>query len=81
MLPNIKKYTIKKKNKIIEYEDAIVFIKEKKRYDIQDVYCYLEDHNVNNYLKPLKIREKDIIFPYLPKTSLSMDRIKRLLIK
>ena len=55
------KYTLVGNNKIIEYPDKILFIKEKTSYNIEDVYKYLDDHLVDNYLRPIEITNSELI--------------------
>ena len=51
----INKYTYLKDIKVIDTSDEKILIKKKKRYDIDKIYKYLDDHNISNYLKPFKI--------------------------
>ena len=74
------KYTLVGNNKIIEYPDKILFIKERTSYNIEDVYKYLDDHLVDNYLRPIEITNSELIFPYIEKTSLSDDEISKRLV-
>ena len=54
MNKRIIKYAYLKNNKLLSFDDGSkVLIKPKKRYDIEEVYNYLDSHSVNNYLKPL----------------------------
>ena len=79
MKPKVEKYTLISDNKIIKTEEGTFFIKPKKRYDIEQVYKYLSDHYVTNYLRPFQIREDKIIYPYLEESTLSLDeRAKKL---
>ena len=80
MPSDVIKYTIEKNNKIIESKQEKFFLKPKKRYDMDLVYQYLEDHNVGSYLKPVEIREDVLCFPYLKKTTLSEDEKAKKLI-
>ena len=63
----INKYTYLKDIKVIDYDKMRVLIKKKKKYDIDKIYKYLDDHNINNYLRPFKITDKDLYFNYLDK--------------
>ena len=74
------KYTLVGNNKIIEYPDKILFIKKRTSYNIEDVYKYLDDHLVDNYLRPIEITNSELIFPYIEKTSLTDDEISKRLV-
>lgn len=81
MNKEIVKYTYLKNNKLLDFNDGSkVLIKPKKRYDLEEVYNYLDSHNVNNYLKPLKITDKEIYFPYLPNKYLDNDYLAKRLV-
>ncbi len=73
----INKYTYLKDIKVIDYDDDKVLIKRKKRYDIDKIYKYLDDHNINNYLKPFKITDKNLYFNYLNKKGLDNDEVAK----
>lgn len=74
------KYTLVDNNKIITYPDKTIFIKKRSSYNIEEVYKYLDDHAVNNYLKPVEVTDKELIFPYFEKTSLKDDEISKRLV-
>lgn len=74
------KYTLIDNNKIITYPDRAIFIKPRSSYNIEEVYKYLDDHAVNNYLKPAEVTDKELIFPYFEKTSLTDDEISKRLV-
>ena len=76
----INKYTYLKDIKVIDYDDDKVLIKRKKRYDIDKIYKYLDDHNIKNYLKPFKITDKNLYFNYLNKKLLDNDEVAKHLI-
>lgn len=76
----INKYTYLKDIKIIDYNDDKILIKRKKRYDIDKIYKYLDDHNVNNYLPPLKITDKELYFNYLNQKELDNDEVAKHLV-
>ena len=81
MTNKIAKYSYLNNIKIIEYLDnKKIVIKNKKRYDMEDVYKYLDDHNFFNYLKPQKITTDKLYFCYLPKINLDNDEIAKRLI-
>mgnify|MGYP005984476483 CR=1 FL=1 len=61
------KYTLVDNNKIITYPDKTIFIKMRSSYNIEEVYKYLDDHAVNNYLKPVEVTDRELIFPYFEK--------------
>lgn len=78
---SIVKYTYLKNNKVLSYLDGSkVLIKRKKRYDLEEVYNYLDSHNVNNYLKPIKITNQELFFPYLPNKYLDNDYLAKRLV-
>lgn len=74
------KYTLVDNNKIITYPDKTIFIKKRSSYNIEEVYKYLDDHAVSNYLKPVEVTDKELIFPYFEKTSLTDDEISKRLV-
>ena len=74
------KYTLVDNNKIITYPDKTIFIKMRSSYNIEEVYKYLDDHAVSNYLKPVEVTDKELIFPYFEKTSLTDDEISKRLV-
>lgn len=74
------KYTLVDNNKIITYPDKTIFIKKQSSYNIEEVYKYLDDHAVNNYLKPVEVTDRELIFPYFEKTSLTDDEISKRLV-
>ena len=76
----INKYTYLKDIKIIDYDSDKVLIKKKKKYDIDKVYKYLDDHNINNYLKPFKVTDRNLYFNYLDKKDLDNDEVAKHLI-
>ena len=77
----IKKYTYLNNNRIITYNDQNkVFIKKKKKYDIEKIYHYLDNHEVPYYLKPLKITDKELYFNYLESRSLKKDELAKRLV-
>ena len=58
----------------------MLFIKKRTSYNIEDVYKYLDDHLVDNYLRPIEITNSELIFPYIEKTSLTDDEISKRLV-
>ena len=74
------KYTLVDNNKIITYPDKTIFIKMRSSYNIEEVYKYLDDHAVNNYLKPVEVTDRELIFPYFEKTSSTDDEISKRLV-
>lgn len=76
----INKYTYLKNVKVINKKDEKILIKRKKKYNIKEIYKYLDDHNVINYLKPIKITSKELYFPYLHKKNLDNDELAKHLI-
>ena len=52
------KITLVGNNKIVNYNDKTLFIKKRTSYNIEDIYKYLDDHLVDNYLKPIEITNK-----------------------
>ena len=77
----IKKYTYLNNNRIITYNDQNkIFIKKKKKYDIEKIYHYLDSHEVPYYLKPLKITDKELYFNYLESRSLKKDELAKRLV-
>ena len=76
----INKYTYLKDIKVIDYDKMRVLIKKKKKYDIDKIYKYLDDHNINNYLRPFKITDKDLYFNYLDKKDLDNDEVAKHLV-
>ncbi len=81
MNKRIIKYAYLKNNKLLSFDDGSkVLIKPKKRYDIEEVYNYLDSHSVNNYLKPLKVTNKEIYFPYLPNKYFDEDFLSKRLV-
>ena len=69
----INKYTYLKDIKVIDYDEDRILIKRKKKYDIDKIYKYLDDHNVNNYLKPFEITDRELYFNYLDKRELELN--------
>ena len=76
----INRYTYIKDIKIIDYDKRKVLIKKKKKYDIDKIYKYLDDHNINNYLKPYKITDKELYFDYIDKKDLASDEVAKRLV-
>ena len=76
----INKYTYLKDIKVIDYDDDRILIKRKKKYDIDKIYKYLDDHNVNNYLKPFEITDRELYFNYLDKRELDNDELAKHLV-
>ena len=76
----ISKYTYLKDIKVIDTSDEKILIKKKKRYDIDKIYKYLDDHNISNYLKPFKITDKNLYFNYLNKKELDNDEVAKHLV-
>ena len=76
----INRYTYIKDIKIIDYDKRKVLIKKKKKYDIDKIYKYLDDHNINNYLKPYKITDKELYFDYMDKKDLASDEVAKRLV-
>ena len=56
----ISKYTYLKDIRVLSYENEKILIKRKKKYDIEKVYTYLDDHNVNNYLRRFNVTEDNL---------------------
>ena len=76
----INRYTYLKDIKVIDYDKRKVLIKKRKKYDIDKIYKYLDDHNINNYLRPFKITDKDLYFDYLDKKDLDNDEVAKHLV-
>lgn len=77
----IKRYGYLKGLKLLDYDNCNkVLIKKRKQYNIEDIYCYLDDHNINNYLRPFKITNEELFFNYLDKRNLDNDEIAKNLI-
>ena len=76
----INKYSYIRDIKVIDYDKDKVLIKRKKKYDIDKIYKYLDDHNINNYLRPFKITDKELYFNYLNKKDLDNDEVAKHLI-
>lgn len=76
----IQKYSYIGNLKLLQTEDSQILIKPKKRYDMETVYKYLEDHHAPLYLKPLEIREEELLFPYLEKPLLNNDELAKKLV-
>ena len=74
------KITLVGNNKIVNYNDKTLFIKKRTSYNIEDIYKYLDDHLVDNYLKPIEITNKELIFPYIENTTLTNDEISKRLV-
>ena len=80
-MSKIVKYEYLHNNKIILYDDnKKIFIKNKKRYDLDKVYTYLDNHGIDNYLKPLRITDREIYFDYLDSLKLDKDEMAKRLI-
>ena len=80
-MSKIVKYEYLHNNKIIFYDDnKKIFIKNKKRYDLDKVYTYLDNHGIDNYLKPLRITDREIYFDYLDSLKLDKDEMAKRLI-
>ena len=61
----IKQYEYLKSLKILTYDnDEKILIKKRKQYNLEEIYKYLDDHNITNYLKPFKITSKELYFNY-----------------
>ena len=77
----IKQYGYLKSLKILTYDnDEKILIKKRKQYNLEEIYKYLDDHNITNYLKPFKITSKELYFNYLNKKNLENDEIAKHLI-
>ncbi len=74
------KYSYINNIKVLTYSDnSKILVKTKKKYNLEKIYNYLDSHNFNNYLKPLKITDREVYFQYLPKVLLDNDeRAKKL---
>lgn len=55
-MPKITKIEYRGKLKYVTLDGRKFVIKEKKRYDIDKVYQYLEDHGINHFIKPCEIQ-------------------------
>lgn len=69
----IKRYTYLKNLRILETEEQKILMKPKKKYDLETVYQYLDDHHVTDYLKPLAIRNDTVLFPFISDSLLTGD--------
>ena len=76
----VSKYTYLKDVKVLSYENEKILIKRKKKYDIDKIYKYLDDHNVNSYLRPFKVTEDNLYFNYLDKRNLDNDEVAKHLV-
>ena len=76
----INKYSYLKNVKVIEKDNEKILIKRKKKYDIDKIYKYLDDHNFGYYLKPYKITTSELYFDYLSKKNLDNDELAKHLI-
>lgn len=76
----ISKYTYLKDIRVLSYENEKILIKRKKKYDIEKIYKYLDDHNVNSYLRPFKVTEDNLYFNYLDKRNLDNDEVAKHLV-
>lgn len=76
----VKKYSYRKDLKLLDVGDQQLLVKPKKRYDLEAVYRYLEDHHVTNYLPPLQMTDKEVLFPYLPASLLTKDELAKKLV-
>ena len=72
-MPKITKIEYRGKLKYVTLDGRKFVIKEKKRYDIDKVYQYLEDHGINHFIKPCEIREKELVFPYIESSLLEKE--------
>ncbi len=69
----VEKYSYIKNLRFLQLRDQKVVIKPKKKYNLELIYHYLDDHHVNNYLKPLQMTKEYLIFPYVEKSMLTPD--------
>lgn len=76
----ISKYTYLKDIRVLSFDDEKVLIKRKKKYDIEKIYKYLDDHNVTSYLRPFKVTEEELYFNYLDKRNLDNDEVAKHLV-
>ena len=76
----ISKYTYLKDIRVLSFDDEKVLIKRKKKYNIEKIYKYLDDHNVNSYLRPFKVTEEELYFNYLDKRNLDNDEVAKHLV-
>lgn len=76
----VSKYSYLKDIKILSYGNEKILIKRKKKYDILKIYKYLDDHNVNSYLRPFKVGEDNLYFNYLDKRDLDNDEVAKHLV-
>ena len=79
-LKNVNKYTLINNIKVLSYDDEKILIKDKKKYDLEKIYKYLNDHNFNNYLKPFKMTDRKLYFNYLEKKDLDNDEVAKHLV-
>ncbi len=79
-MANIKKYTYKKDLVYLNVDGENIIIKPKKCYNLDKIYKYLDDHDINSYLRPIEINDHQVIFKELEKTSLNDDELAKRLI-
>ena len=79
-MANIKKYTYKKDLIYLNVDGENIIIKPKKCYNLDKIYKYLDDHDINSYLRPIEINDHQVIFKELEKTSLNADELAKRLI-
>lgn len=72
-MPKISKYEYRGSLKYITLDGKKIVVKKKKRYDLDKVYQYLEDHEIHNYLRPYEILEQEVVFPYMEPTLLTKE--------
>ncbi len=69
----IDKYSYIGNLRLLQSSNQKVLIKQKVKYNLEEIYQYLDDHHVSNYLRPLGIEKNEVIFPYLEKCLLTSD--------
>ena len=69
----VQKYSYQKDIRFLQLPDQKVVVKPKKRYDLETVYRYLQDHHVTSYVSPLAIEKNEVLFPYCEDALLTAD--------
>jgi len=69
----IDKYSYVGNLRVLDLSCQKILIKQKNRYEMEKIYQYLDDHHIHNYLRPIGMDERNIIFPYLENNMLTAD--------